>query len=319
MIMPNIYYPLKLTYYAKETLWGGSKLSMLFGKGSSESLGETWELTVRNNENCFIKNGSFAGITLKEYLLRYTKYSPDHFPLLIKFIDAKEDLSIQVHPDDTYAESIGEKNGKTEMWYVVEADEHSSIVYGTKPNVDAYKLKDAIKRGNADNVLNRIEVSKGDVFFIPGGLTHAIGKGVLVAEIQQNSDNTFRLYDYGRKDKSGKLRPLHIEQADNAFKSFSDNDIQALRFSKRIDPHGGEVLVSCDYFTVILHDITETEKKHFKFETEPFFSLLCVGGYGSIIWENGKESIQAGDSLYVPCELGSFSISGNLKLLLTTV
>ena len=309
-------YPLKLTPFQKETVWGGEKLAKLFGKGSSESLGETWEMSVRNDENSYIKNGSCAGMTLKEYIKKHTDYSPEHFPLLIKFIDAKDDLSIQVHPDDTFARSIGEKNGKTEMWYVIDAEEDGEIVYGALPHLDGNDIKDSLMKGDP-SVLNRQKVSAGDVIFIPGGMIHAIGKGVLIAEIQQNSDTTFRLYDYERKDKDGNLRPLHTEQAAKAFKSFTEKEIRDLRFSKCADDRNGELLASCDFFTVTIHEISKPTR--FDFSDEPFISLLCIEGDGVVGWGRGEEEIRAGDSFYIPQELGSFNISGRLKLLATTV
>lgn len=309
-------YPLKLTPFQKETVWGGEKLSKLFGKGSSKSLGETWELSVRNDENSYITNGSCAGMTLKEYIRKHTDYSPEHFPLLIKFIDAKDDLSIQVHPDDTFAKSIGEKNGKTEMWYIIESEENGEIVYGARPHLDGNDVKASLTKGDS-SVLSRKKVSAGDVIFIPGGMIHAIGKGVLIAEIQQNSDTTFRLYDYERKDKDGNLRPLHTEQAAKAFKSYTEKDIHDLQFSKGADSQSGEILASCDFFTVAKHCISKLTQ--FKFTDEPFISLICIEGNGIVCWLNGKEEIRAGDSFYIPKELGSFNISGNLKLLSTTV
>lgn len=248
---------------------------------------------------------------------KHTDYSASHFPILIKFIDAKDDLSIQVHPDDAFANSTGEKNGKTEMWYIIEAEENASIVYGSKSSSDINDIKNAVWEGNAERVLNQIKVSAGDVIFIPGGMIHAIGKGVLVAEIQQNSDTTFRLYDYGRKDKDGNTRPLHVEQAVKAFKKYTEKEIRNIRFSKSADSRGGEILASCDYFTVTKHDICEPTQ--FTFADEPFISLLCIEGNGTVGWSDGEEEIRAGDSFYIPKELGSFNVSGNLKLLSTIV
>ena len=310
-------YPLSLSYCPKETVWGGSRLSSLFGKNPSEGLGETWELSVRNDENSIIKNGPCAGLSLKEYITAHTSYSPSQFPILIKFIDAKDDLSIQVHPDDEYAYSIGEKNGKTEMWYVIEAEENASIVYGNAPGLNIEDLKDAVLSGNAEDVLTKVKVSAGDVFFIPAGLIHAIGKGVLIAEIQQNSDTTFRLYDYGRKDKHGNTRPLHVEHATKAFKNFTEDEISKQRFSRSGITTGGEILASCDYFTVEKH--TVSGEKRFNSCESPFISLLCIKGEGKVKWEGGSEKICAGDSFYIPRELNSFSISGNLELLTTIV
>lgn len=310
-------YPLKLSYFPKETIWGGDKLSKKFGKGNCNSLGETWELSVRKNEKSIIRNGLLAGMSLGEYIDRYTTVSSAEFPILIKFIDAADKLSVQVHPDDIHAKCIGEKNGKTEMWYVIEAEDDSSIIYGAQPDANRDILETAIQSGTINDHLNKITVSAGDVFFIPGGLIHAIGKGILLAEIQQNSDTTYRFYDYDRKDKNGNTRELHTDQALKSFKKFTQADIESIRFSVSRETYGGKLLTSCEHFTVTKHSIST--RKSFVINNDPFISLLCIGGSGVIEWKNGEENVSAGDSFYIPEELGTFDISGNLELLLTTV
>ena len=171
---------------------------------------------------------------------------------------------------------------------------------------------------NIEKHLNKVSVSAGDVYFIPGGLIHAIGKGIVLAEIQQNSDTTFRFYDYNRKDKNGNLRELHIDQAFNALKKYSAEDIEAIRFSKTCTEQSGELLACCEYFSVSKHSISDQHRFVMNNES-PFISLLCTNGNGTIKWQDGNESITAGDSFYVPKELGSFEISGNAEILVTTI
>lgn len=314
----DFYYPLKLSYFAKDTIWGGDKLSKKFGKGCSSSLGETWELTVRKDEQSFITNGPLAGMTLGEYIDKHTSLLSENFPLLIKFIDAADKLSVQVHPDDSYAVHIGTANGKTEMWYILEAEENASIIYGTSSDSDVDQIRSAMSSGNIEKHLNKVAVSAGDVYFIPGGLIHAIGKGIVLAEIQQNSDTTFRFYDYDRKDKNGNLRELHIDQAFNALKKYSAEDIEAIRFSKICNEQCGELLACCEYFSVSKLSISDPQSFVMNNES-PFVSLLCTNGNGNIKWQGGNEAIAAGDSFYIPKELGSFEIHGNLEILVTTV
>ena len=313
----DFYYPLKLSYIPKETIWGGDKLSKRFGKGILDSLGETWELSVRENEKSIITNGPLAGLSLNEYIDHYTERSSKGFPILIKFIDAADKLSVQVHPDDPHAQLVGEKNGKSEMWYILEAEENATIIYGADPRSSFEQLETAALTGNLEHHLNKVNVSPGDVYFIPGGLVHAIGKGILLAEIQQNSDTTYRFYDYDRIDKNGNCRELHTEQALKALRCYSDEKIESIRFSVSREMYGGEPLVSCEYFTVTKHIISGT--KHFHIKNDPFISLLCVGGEGVIEWKNGSEKVSVGDSYYIPDKLYAFNISGDLELLITTV
>lgn len=316
-MISDLCYPLKLSCFPKETIWGGNKLSKKLGKGDLDQIGETWELSVREDEKSIIKNGYLAGMALGEYIDRYTELSSAEFPILIKFIDAADKLSVQVHPDDSYAKQMGEKNGKTEMWYILEAEDNASIIYGTHPESNRDKLEAAMQTGSLNDHLNKVTVSAGDVFFIPGGLVHAIGKGILLAEIQQNSDATYRFYDYNRKDKNGNARELHTKQALEAFKKYTEADINAMRFARSREAYEGELLASCEHFTVTKHSISDC--KSFIINNDPFISLLCVGGNGIIEWKNGAENVNAGDSFYIPGKLGSFDISGNLELLITTV
>ena len=212
-------YPLRLTYTAKTALWAGNRLTAEWGKkGESDRISETWELSVRPREMAEILNGEGKGMTLEAYFAACGAdcVSPayrlgDRFPLLVKLIDAADSLSVQVHPDDAYAARVEGDSGKTEMWYIVEAEEGASLVYGLKKNFDEAAFRAALAEGKVEELLNYVPVHKGDVFFIPQGLVHAIGKGILIAEIQENSNVTYRVYDYGRL-QNGKPRDIRTKE-----------------------------------------------------------------------------------------------------------
>ncbi len=239
---------LKLKPSCKAYLWGGTRLKTEFGKTfSGEKLAETWELSCHLDGPSIVEGGEFAGRTLKEYLEKEGKKAVgekcqkyQQFPLLIKFIDAKEDLSIQVHPDDAYALKEEGQYGKTEMWYVVDCEEGSSLYYGFSKEISKEEFAERIREQTLLEVLNRVTVKKGDVFFIEPGTIHAIGKGILIAEIQQSSNVTYRVYDYGRKDANGKERDLHIDKALQV-----TNRVPVMQ-KQSFAPH----LVFCNYFTV---------------------------------------------------------------------
>ena len=309
-------YPLKLSCYPKETIWGGDRLSKRYGKCDLTDLGESWELTVRKKEQNIIQNGECKGMSLNEYIDRFTSLSSETFPILIKFIDAHDDLSVQVHPNDEVARHNGERNGKSEMWYVIEADKGASIIYGTTDGETDFSVKAAIKKRRTSDVLKRINVAVGDTYFIPGGLVHAIGKGIVLAEIQQNSDTTYRLYDYDRKDKNGNQRELHIAQATQSLILFSEKDINDIRYSKPC-PLEGNVLASCEFFSVTKLSISGIKKLYT--DTSPFISLLCIEGEGKIKWESQEEAMLSGDSFFIPPELSSFELEGQLTVIMTTI
>lgn len=209
----------------KETVWGGTRIMSVFSKKiPSAHTGESWEVACRENGNSVIRNGKLAGKTLseamEEYPIEILGYSSMgkgiyQFPLLIKFIDADDDLSIQVHPDDKMAKTLEgpSGSGKTEMWYVIDAEEGAQIVYGFEKDITAGEFAKAVEDGSVEDLIHYVPVKKGDAFFIPAGTVHALGQGILVAEIQQNSDTTYRVYDYGRMGLDGKPRALHVEKA----------------------------------------------------------------------------------------------------------
>ena len=267
---------LKIKPSCKDYLWGGTRLMTEVGKEyDGDKLAETCELSCHPDGPSYVANGEYAGETLSEYILMEGKkvtgthsrhYS--QFPLLIKFIDAKDDLSIQVHPDDEYAMKNEGQYGKTEMWYIVDCEEGASLYYGFSREVSKEEFEERIKNKTLLEVLNKVEVHKGDVLFIEPGTIHAIGKGNLIAEIQENSNVTYRVYDYGRKDANGKERDLHIEKALQVTKR-----VPILR-KKSFEPH----IVDCDYFTVdkVVLDGQRMKKIFGEIDKTSFASLLVL-------------------------------------------
>ncbi|MBO5653727.1 MAG: class I mannose-6-phosphate isomerase [Clostridia bacterium] len=313
-------YPLKLHPLSKTALWGGNKLRESYGKSSEhEKISETWELSVRAGDTCLIENGSAAGMLLSDYFLDYGKhligkgYSGERFPLLVKFIDACDTLSVQVHPDDAYALANEKDPGKTEMWYVVEAEEGSELVYGLRDGVTAEDFKKAVDDGAYESVMRRVKVKAGETYFIPSGMLHAIGAGLLIAEIQQNSDLTYRVYDFDRRGADGKLRPLHVDKAKAVTRPFTEEEIHAVRYSRGVS-EDERLLADCSYFRVLRlengDDLTVTE--------DSFVHLLCTEGEGYILFEKEKYPFEKGDSYFLPAGLGEVSVVGNSLLLAST-
>lgn len=276
-------YPLKLEAYKKGVVWGGTTLRDKYSKSfDSDDLGETWELSVRKNENCVITNGEYAGMTLKEYL-----GGEENFPLLVKFLDANDSLSVQVHPE------------KTEMWYIVEATEDAQLVYGLNEKFDKETIRTAIAEGTLEGHLNYINVKAGEVYFIPSGLTHAICKGIVIAEIQENSDITYRLYDYNRPQTDGTLRELHVEESLETMTDITEEYIEKCRYS--LGKTSENNLANCEFFTVDKYDFSGD----MSFTKDGFHHILCLEGEGKL---NGEE-ITKGDSYYIPHAMKEYKIS----------
>lgn len=305
-------YPLKLKPAVKEIIWGGDKLKTDYNKSAPfEKLAESWELTVRPDGMNVIENGEYAGMPLGEYLtqeLIAKNYSGDRFPLLIKFIDARDKLSIQVHPSDEYSLKNEGEYGKTEMWYIVEADEGAELVFGLNGDENGEYSKEifdkAVENKSIEKLLHRVKVHSGDVFFIPSGLVHAIGSGILICEIQQNSNVTYRVYDYGRPGKDGKPRELHVEKARDVIVNYSTAQIDSLRFSGNADLTP-DLLATCDKFTVHKYDISGTKELTV---SNSFVSLTFTSGSGEIIYNNEAYPFAKGDTYYLPAGLGKVEI-----------
>lgn len=308
-------YPIKLAGIPKETIWGGEKIKNKLNIDCSVKTGEVWLLSVRDNEDCAVLNGSFHGKRMSQYL---AENSPEllPFPLLIKFIDANDKLSVQVHPTDGIAKRLGDNdNGKTEVWHIIEADEGATIVYGLKSETDAEGLRRAVNEGRIEDVLNYVPVKAGDTFFIPAGLIHAIGKGILLIEIQQNSDTTYRFYDYNRLDATGKARPLHIEKALEASIMYSPAEIDQYRFEERRASDGTDFLACCRHFKSFRLELDGEEK--IKLDDFAFCSVICIKGEALLKYGSSAESIAVGDSFYVPSGLKEFSLCGTASLVIS--
>ncbi|MCI8358663.1 MAG: class I mannose-6-phosphate isomerase [Lachnospiraceae bacterium] len=310
---------LKLKPACKDYLWGGNRLITEFGKDcAGEILAETWELSCHPDGPSTVVNGEYAGSTLNEYILmegrkvigtKCRKY--EQFPLLIKFIDAAQELSIQVHPGNEFALENEGQDGKTEMWYIVDCEEDASLYYGFSREVSEEEFKERIRNQTLLEVLNRVAVQKGDVLFIEPGTIHAIGRGCLIAEIQQNSNVTYRVYDYGRKGPDGKERDLHIEKALQV-----TNRIPILK-RKSFEPH----IVSCEYFTVdkIVLDGQFLKKISGEADRTSFASLLVLEGSGEVRTKDERIAFRKGDSIFVTADTGDYELEGKFEALLTTV
>ena len=311
---------MKLLPAGKNYLWGGTRLKEEFGKDFDITpLAETWECSVHPDGLCLIINGFYKGKSLKEVLDKHPEYigtkANGELPILVKFIDAKQDLSIQVHPNDEYAMKHEGQNGKTEMWYIIDADEEASIVYGFKHRMTKDILQHAIDKGDLEKHLQRVEVHKGDLFFVPAGVVHGIGKGILLAEIQENSNVTYRVYDYNRVDKFGKKRELHFNKAIQVM----DMDVAPIIKPKKrcVRYYPGcslEVLCRCSYFET--ERIQITEQFSFFVSNNSFQVLVCLDGYGKIEVSEG-ESVEfyKGETVFIPAGIGNCLIVGNNTIL----
>lgn len=307
---------LKLKPVKKQIMWGGEKLSRFYGIGEKgENIAEAWELTCRGDGDNVISGGEYDGRLFSEYLSEHpasvgSDFSGDRFPLLIKLIDARADLSIQVHPDDGYAAEHTDDYGKTEMWYIVEADEGAHIIYGMKKDYTRRELTEAIEKGTLEDCMNYVPVKAGETYFIPSCKVHAICSGILIAEIQQNSNITYRVYDYNRRGKDGQLRQLHVEQALDCIERFDENKIK--------NTPSGDCIASCEYFTVRVLNVTGEEKV--SVTEKSFVHFLCIEGEGEMLRGDEKMSIKKGESVFAPassCEVKI--VSENAKIIVTSV
>ena len=313
--------PVKLSPAFKDYLWGGERLKTEFHKNTDMTpLAESWELSAHKDGQSIITTGVCAGLPLTDYInaignaigkqaLGTACQKYDYFPLLIKLIDAKGDLSVQVHPSDEYALAHEGEYGKTEMWYILDCEEGAALYYGFAQDTTRGEYETAIKEGRLTDILNRVPVKRGDVFFIPSGTVHAIGAGILICEIQQNSNTTYRVYDYNRRDKDGNLRPLHIEKA------LAVSDLRKSPALPEI-PDGEDVLLAeCGYF--------EVRRLRFDGEgavtatAESFTALTVTEGEGILVCDDGGLDFAKGDTLFVPAQEKSFAVKGNCEMILS--
>ena len=309
----------------KQTLWGGSKIIPFKHLDAQlDIVGESWEISGVKDSETVVANGPFKGMSLnqlvrgqKELLVGKENYQRfgDEFPLLIKFIDACQDLSIQVHPSDEIAHRQGKSRGKTEMWYVLESTPGAQLYSGLKQRITPEQYKEMVENDTITDALARYEVSAGDVFFIPAGRIHSIGAGCFVAEIQQTSDVTYRIYDFKRKDKNGNYRELHTQLASESIDyTVHDNyrvDYECLK-------NEGVQVATCPYFTTAVYDLTEPMKLDYS-ELDSFVILIGVKGAGKLICEGEEMSFQMGDTVLLPATIKEVKVEGVLKFLETYV
>ncbi len=306
-------YPLKFKPILKPRIWGGQKLNTLLGKNfdtSSAVIGESWEISGVPGDISTVSNGFLKGNTLNELLEVYMadlvgdkvfeKYG-DEFPLLIKFIDANDVLSIQVHPDDELARKRHNSFGKTEMWYVMQADKGARLISGFKKDTSKEAYLKALADGNLESLLASHEVKSGDVFFIPAGRVHAIGAGIVLAEIQQTSDVTYRLYDFDRRDAEGHTRELHTAQALDAI-DFSGGHDYKTQYNAPVN--ATSPIVDSPFFVTSVIKLEGASMKKDFYDLESFVILMCVEGGVEIEYhQGGKETLKLGETILLPADL----------------
>lgn len=305
----------------KDKIWGGQKLKTILNKESSlPNIGESWEISDVDGDTSIVCNGELKGQSLKELLNAYKsdlignknyKVFQNKFPLLIKFIDAKEDLSIQLHPNDELAAKRHNSFGKTEMWYVFQADEDSNLIVGFNQDMTPEKYLEHLENKTLTKILNFDKVKTGDTYFIEVGRVHAIGAGVMVAEIQQTSDITYRVYDWDRVDDEGNERELHNDLAIDAIDfNMPDN----FRISYARTPNQSNQMVSCPYFTtsyLVVNTLLRKENNH-----DSFLIYMCVDGQATIVANGFKERVKKGETILIPASIKEYEINSDNATLL---
>lgn len=319
-------YPFKLGPVYKQTIWGGTNIKKHFGRKTPfDKVAESWDVTCRDDGMNIVENGGLRGKTLKAVLDKYGekilgasstgKYG-ERFPLLIKIIDAADKLSVQVHPDDDFARKNGEANGKNELWYIVAAKKGAKLVWGLKENITKEGFREAVKDGTVEETLHTVPVKPGDSFFIKAGTVHAILDGILLMEIQQNSNTTYRIYDWGRVGKDGKPRELHVAKAIDAihFGKPLTKDSQA-SVVKKGDTQI-QTIIRSKFFDI---DKIAVESEYANTTHDSFLTVNVIEGTGKITSDKFEEDLKAGDALLLPAYLGDYKISGKIKFLQTSV
>lgn len=319
-----MFYPLKFEPVYKNYIWGGRNFEK-FGRKLPEGIfAESWEISCHPDGVSIVANGEFAGIPLPELIKKFGRQLVGNslserdvatFPLLVKFIDANDKLSIQVHPDDSYALLHENEYGKNETWYIMHANPGSKLVYGVKPGTAKDIFAKAIYENRVEEYLRYVEVFPGDILNVPAGLVHAIGEGIMLAEIQQNSNSTYRVYDFNRVDKNGKKRPLHIEKA---------LDVIDFELSSRIEKAKGldvkigfhstkKYAVANKYYTIELYSIQEKVEENA--DGSKFHIYVFVEGEGKINYESGSIQVKCGESVLIPASMGAYSLEGSMKFI----
>lgn len=313
------FYPLTFQPILKERIWGGTKLKTYLNKPiSSEITGESWELSSVPNDVSVVNNGILKGKNVSELVELYPneflgsevlERFGKEFPLLFKFLDAKQDLSIQVHPNDALAKKRHNCLGKTEMWYVLQADENARLIVGFKENSTVEAYKKHLEDNTLVSILNEVSVKAGDVFFLETGTIHAIGAGIVIAEIQQTSDVTYRVYDFDRVDAQGNKRELHTKLALDAL-NYRATEAQVTYQS---EVNKSIKLVDCKYFST--HLISLVEIYQWKKSKEAFTVLMCAAGAFDLEFENETTKYKIGDTILLPADLKQVILKGNATIL----
>jgi len=308
----------------KETIWGGRTLIDDYGfTTDGDNAAEAWLLSCHKDGPSFVLGGKYDGKTLAEVIeaegrevLGTNNKDIRDFPVLIKIIDARDKLSVQVHPDDDYAYKYENENGKTEAWYVLKCDEGASLIYGVNHDMEREEFAAAIENGTLLDDVNVVPVKPGDVVFIPSGMLHAIGEGILLAEVQQSSNSTYRVFDYMRRDKNGNLRELHVKKAVDVMNlKVTDVNFSAEGSPEKTGDAVKTYLTGCQYFkmTRVELDGTYTDTA----DKTSFVSLLVLDGEGKITSEDGEIALKKGSSIFIPASKGEYSVSGKLEILET--
>ena len=309
----------------KQTLWGGDKIIPFKHLDvQMENVGESWEISGVEGSETVVVEGEHKGKSLnalvrelKEKLVgeeNYLRFG-NEFPLLIKFIDARQNLSIQVHPDDKTALRQGKPHGKTEMWYVLDSDKGAKLYNGLRQQITPEQYKQMVENDTITDALACYEVYEGDVFFIPGGRIHAIGPGCFVLEIQQTSDITYRIYDYKRKDKNGNYRELHTKEAAESIDyTIHDN----YRTEYLLSQDEGVQLIQCPYFTTAIYDLIEPMTLDYS-ELDSFVILIAVRGEGTLTIDGKEASFRMGDTILLPATTQEVRVEGTVRFLETYV
>jgi len=297
-------YPLKFNPILKQTIWGGNKINELKHiQNGLPSIGESWEISAVEGFESVVTNGKYKGYTLtqliklmKEELVGediYTRFG-DKFPLLVKFIDAHDDLSIQVHPDDNLAMERHNSLGKTEMWYVLGADKDARLIAGFSRKITPKQYREMVSDGTFADSLQTYYVKEGDVYYIPAGRVHSLGKGTMVVEVQETSDLTYRIFDYNRKDKDGNLRTLHVSESVDAI-DFDDVSGEA-KIAYHLSENEPVEIVSSPKFTTSVYHVTEEITCDYA-DLDSFVILICTKGVCKVAVNKAEETLQAGETL----------------------
>lgn len=314
-------YPMKMLPAFKDYLWGGDTLVRRYGKKTAFSpVAESWELSCHPDGLSIVENGEFAGLSLSEVLKlhpEFTGTAAGEFPVLIKLIDARQALSLQVHPGDEYARRMENQLGKNEMWYVVDCEKNAELILGFHEPLSGAALKEAIRDNTILDKVRRVLVKPGDCFCIPAGLLHAIGAGILIAEIQQSSNVTYRVYDYNRLGVDGKPRPLHIENAVDVTDSSIAVENRAGAPAAVFDGYTRTALAGWDYFSADLL-VIDTQAQLYC-GNESFQCLLAVSGDFELFWRGESISLNEAGCVFIPAGMGEYTLRGRGKILLTDI